>query len=75
MRSALASTDPVAADAVGAQLLGFQAQAVRHIWEAGKLGLGESDTDKLTFPALNLKQAFEVFTKAAYGRAFSLDHP
>ncbi len=36
----LASTDAVAADVVGAQLLGFGPQAVRHLWEAGRLGLG-----------------------------------
>src|SRR5918992_1046636 len=39
----IASTDPVAADVAGAQLLGFSAQGVRHLWEAGKLGLGETD--------------------------------
>jgi hypothetical protein len=26
--------DPLAADVVGAKLLGFQVQAVRHLWEA-----------------------------------------
>src|SRR5579884_3781823 len=38
----VASTDPVAADVVGARLLGFRSQAVRHLWEAGRLGLGET---------------------------------
>jgi hypothetical protein len=36
---------------VGARLLGFRAQAVRHLWEAGRLGLGETDADKMHFPA------------------------
>jgi uncharacterized protein (DUF362 family) len=36
----IASTDALAADVVGARLLGFGPQAVRHLWEAGRLGLG-----------------------------------
>lgn len=48
----IASTDPVAADTVGAKLLGFDAQAVRHLWEAGKIGLGETDTEQIDFPAM-----------------------
>lgn len=48
---AIASTDALAADVVGARLLGFDPQAVRHLWEADRLGLGESDTDRVTFPA------------------------
>ena len=70
----IASTDPVAADAVGAQLLGFQPQAVRHIWEAERLGLGSSDLEHFTYPGLDLKEAFALFTKAAYGKAISYDH-
>lgn len=72
---AIASTDALAADAVGARLLGFSPQAVRHLWEAARLGLGESDTDKIEFPALNMHDAFAAFTKAAYGHAFELEHP
>lgn len=30
----IASRDAVAADVVGARLLGFRVQAVRHLWEA-----------------------------------------
>src|SRR5205807_3216541 len=58
----IASTDAVAADVVGAQLLGFRAQGVRHLWEAGRLGLGETDPDAMEFPALSLREAIEVFT-------------
>jgi len=71
----IASTDAVAADCVGARLLGFRAQAVRHLWEAGRLGLGETDTEKMTFPALDLRQATEAFTEAAYGRRLTFEHP
>jgi uncharacterized protein (DUF362 family) len=70
----IASTDPVAADVVGAKLLGFGPQAVRHLWEAGRLGLGETDTDKMTFPGLSLRQAIEKFTEAAYGERLTFEH-
>ncbi len=70
----IASTDPVAADVVGARLLGFTPQAVRHLWEAGRLGLGETDTEKMEFPALSLRQAIEAFTEAAYGERLTFDH-
>lgn len=69
----IASTDALAADVVGAKLLGFGVQAVRHLWEAERLGLGETDTDKMTFPALNLKQAIEAFTEAAYGERLTFE--
>jgi uncharacterized protein (DUF362 family) len=41
----IASTDPLAADVVGAKLLGFQVQAVRHLWEAGRLGIGATEIE------------------------------
>jgi uncharacterized protein (DUF362 family) len=69
----IASTDPVAADCVGARLLGFEAQAVRHLWEAGRLGLGETDTERMTFPAMGLAEAAKAFTAAAYGAAITLE--
>jgi uncharacterized protein (DUF362 family) len=71
---AIASTDPVAADAVGARLLGFNAQAVRHLWEAGKLGLGETDVEKIDFPAMSMKEAIQAFTERAYGRRLTFEH-
>src|SRR5438094_7922481 len=63
----IASTDALAADAVGARLLGFTAQAVRHLWEAERLGLGQTDTDELEFPAMSLSDAVGAFTLAASG--------
>lgn len=71
----VASIDALAADVVGAQLLGFHTQAVRHLWEGARLGLGESDTDNMEYPAMKLDEAFAAFTQAAYGRAFELEHP
>jgi uncharacterized protein (DUF362 family) len=70
----IASTDPVAADVVGAQLLGFRPQAVRHLWEAGRLGLGETAIDKMTFPGLSLRRAIESITEAAYGQQLTFEH-
>jgi uncharacterized protein (DUF362 family) len=68
----IASTDAVAADCVGARLLGFNPQAVRHLWEAGKLGLGETELSKMEFPAMSFEEAAKAFTAAAYGRAITL---
>jgi uncharacterized protein (DUF362 family) len=70
----IASTDPVAADVVGAKLLGFEPQAVRHLWEAGRLGVGETRTKAMEFPALSLKEATEAFTEAAYGERLTFEH-
>jgi len=64
----IASTDPLAADVVGARLLGFQVQAVRHLWEAGRLGVGEANLEKMEFPALSLQDASDAFTTAVYGK-------
>ena len=70
----IASTDAVAADAVGAQLLGFRVQGVRHLWEAGRLGLGQTDTRRMEFPGMSLREAIEAFTAAAYGERLSFEH-
>jgi uncharacterized protein (DUF362 family) len=69
----MASTDALAADVVGAHLLGFNPQAVRHLWEAERLHLGETDTDEMDFPAMSLKQATEAFTQAAYGERLTFE--
>ena len=70
----IASTDPIAADVVGAHLLGFTAGGVHHIWEAARLGLGEFDTDRMKFPPMSLDAAFAAFTRTAYGHSVSLEH-
>jgi uncharacterized protein (DUF362 family) len=70
----IASTDALAADVVGARLLGFGIQAVRHLWEAQQLGLGEGDIDRMEFRGLDLEQAFEAFTRAVYGRVLPAEY-
>ena len=69
----IASTDALAADSVGAHLLGFGPQAVRHLWEAERLGLGETDTDRMEFPAMSLKDAIQAFTEAVYGERLTFE--
>src|SRR5438270_13783895 len=49
----IASTDALAADVVGAHLFGFEPQAVRHLWEAGRLGVGETSVQHMAFPAMS----------------------
>jgi uncharacterized protein (DUF362 family) len=70
----IASTDALAADVVGARLLGFKVQGVRHLWEASRLGVGESDEEKMRFPRMSLRDAIEAFTLIAYGERLTFDH-
>jgi uncharacterized protein (DUF362 family) len=70
----IASTDAVAADVVGARLLGFGPQAVRYLWEAGRMELGETNTSRMHFPELSLRQGMERFALAAYGRRLTFEH-
>lgn len=70
----IASRDAIAADVVGARLLGFEPQAVRHLWEAGRLGLGKTDTGAMSFVRLGLDDAIRIFTERAYGRALTFEH-
>jgi hypothetical protein len=61
-------------DAAGAQWLGFSVQAVRHLREAARLGLGESDLERIQFPAPSMKEAIERFTEAAHGERLTFEH-
>lgn len=70
----IASTDALAADVVGARLLGFKPQAVRHLWEASRLGIGESAHSRMRFPKLSLTDPIEAFTFDAYGERLTFEH-
>src|SRR5205823_10746856 len=72
--SVIASTDPLAGDVVGARLLGVKIQAVRHLWEASRLEIGESDEDKMRFPPMSLRDAIEAYTLVAYGERLTFEH-
>lgn len=63
----IASTDPVAADSIGARILGFLPQAVAYIYGLYKDGVGESDPKKMTIKGLDLVEAEKIFSKSAYG--------
>lgn len=67
----IASRDAVAADTVGAKLPGFNSQAVRYLWEAGKISLGETDSERMEFPGMSLDEAVQAFTVRAYGEALT----
>jgi hypothetical protein len=47
---------------------------VRHLWEAGRLGLGETDLKRPEFPAMTMREAIEAFTEAAYGNRLTFEH-
>ena len=61
----IASTDFVAADSVGAWLLGEG--KVSHIVQAEELGLGTADRTKLAIAGISLDEAEEIFARAAEG--------
>jgi hypothetical protein len=42
---------------------------------SGTLGLGETDEEKIEFPALSLREAIEALTEAAYGKRLTLNMP
>ena len=71
----LASPDDLAADVVGAQILGLSVQAVRHLWEASRLGPGVADISQMEFPAMKLQDAIKVFTRKMYGKELTFEHP
>lgn len=64
----IASRDALAADVVGARILGFGVQAVRHLWEARRLGIGEAQISRMEFPLMRIEEAYERFTEQVYGR-------
>ena len=64
----IASTDPVAADSIGSRLLGFLPQAVCYLYRLYKDGLGEAKPENMTILGLDLIEAEEIFSKAAYGK-------
>jgi uncharacterized protein (DUF362 family) len=74
----IAGRNPVSVDSVGAHLLGFETLAVQHIRQAAEFGLGvpltpiggETGKGRLKIVGVSVKEATEIFRKAAYGEAF-----
>jgi len=69
----IASTDPVAADAIGARLLGFLPQAVQYIYALYRDKIGEADPKNMTLKGITLEEAEKIFSVAAYGQEIVLD--
>ncbi|RDY25659.1 DUF362 domain-containing protein [Romboutsia weinsteinii] len=63
----IASTDPVAADAIGSRLLGFLPQAVCYLYGLYNDGVGEVRPENMEIKGIELREAEEIFSKAAYG--------
>jgi hypothetical protein len=68
----IASTDPVAADSIGARLLGFLPQGVAYLYGLYKDKLGEADPKNMTMKGMDLVEAEKIFSKAAYGNKTSI---
>lgn len=55
----VASRDFVAADTIGAKILGYD--QVKHIEQAAQLGLGTMDVNKISIAGISLEKAVEIF--------------
>ncbi|MGL6106637.1 DUF362 domain-containing protein [Romboutsia sp.] len=64
----IASTDPLAADVIGARLLGFLPQGVCYLYALYKDGLGEAKIENMIIKGLDIIEAEKIFSKAAYGK-------
>lgn len=62
----IASTDPVAADSVGARLLGFLPQAVAYLYGLYNDKLGEARVEYMDIKGLSIQEAEHIFSKAVY---------
>ena len=71
----VAGTDPVAADAVAARMMGLLPQAVHYLFELHRRGLGQGDIKKINMKGVPLVQAEEMFSMAALGESIAIDRP
>ncbi len=68
----IASTDPVAADTIGARLLGFLPQAIHYLYSLSESNFGVADLTKMTIKGMTVEEAEKIFSMAAYGREIVL---
>lgn len=71
----VAGTDPVAADAVAARMMGLLPQAVHYLFELHRRGLGQADVKGISMKGVPLIQAEEMFSMAALGESIAIDRP
>ena len=69
----IASTDAVAADTIGARLLGYLPQAVHYLYSLSKCKVGEADPNQMIFKGISLEEAEIIFSEAAYHQEIVLD--
>ncbi len=69
----IAGCDPVAADTVGARLLGFKPQGVRYLFECSNKKIGESVIQNINIAGIPLVEAENIFSQAAYGDGLAVD--
>ena len=64
MELLIASRDPVAADAVGAAVMGFDEREVDHIALAGDMGLGQATLDEIELHGPAIEQVRRPFRRS-----------
>lgn len=64
----IVSTDPVAADAIGARFLGFLPQAVSYLYGLYNDKVGEARPQYMDIRGLTLQEAEKIFSNAAYSK-------
>lgn len=69
----IAATDPVAADSVGARLLGFKPQAIHYLYTLSKDDYGETEPKNMIIKGISLEEAERSFSRAAYGKEIAID--
>ncbi len=69
----IASTDALAADAVGGRLLGYLPQAIHYLYLLKQSDYGKADLESMRFPGMTLEEAERIFSMAAYGREVILN--
>ena len=62
----ICGTDPVAADTIGARLLGFKPQAVHYLYTLMNDKAGETDTDRIEMPGIPLAEAEKYFSESVF---------
>ncbi len=69
----IASTDAVAADTIGARLLGFKPQAIHYLYSLIQSKMGEGDIKNIEIKGLSIEEGERIFSMAAYGQEIILD--
>ena len=62
----ICGTDPIAADTIGARLLGFKPQAINYLYSLGNDKIGEMEASQIEMLGMPLKDAEESFCQSAY---------